>query len=242
MEQQTQPELDDLRSRLKFDYQVVTQMHSPMMEVEAYRNIDDLLAQQNAIDSEEEGYLATHYRVDYRIRTLIERGLYSNKTTVRFDLFANNNYPFSEPGCFVIDSPIPWSPHFLDEHHSICIGPIWEEANGSMLLGELMVHVAKLLNFDEPEYAEPGYGGWNPEAIEYWVTELDRQPLTKNLIYPPLPELVHPVPEPAKQPAGIFVRKKVSGAPSPAIRIRPAGQPQAGASRFRIKSSGTNTR
>ena len=212
-------ELDDIQSRLKLDYQVVTMMRSPLMVVEGYRNVDDVKARRDTIMSEAEGHLATHYRVDYYIKTLIERGRYSNKTSVDFDLFANNNYPFVEPSCFVVDSEMPWSPHFW-RGHPICIGPIWEHAEGNMLLGQLLVHIAKLLNFDEPA-REPGYEGYNGEAIEYWETVLGRQPITKNLRYPVLPDLVlEPSVTAGKHQSKSFVRKKVTGSPANLIRIR----------------------
>ena len=40
---------DELRSRLTFDYQTVMLMSCPMMMVEPYRNLDDLLARRNMI-------------------------------------------------------------------------------------------------------------------------------------------------------------------------------------------------
>jgi hypothetical protein len=236
METQTLPELDDLRSRLRHDYQVVTLMRSPLMVVEAYQSVDDLNTRRNAIQSIAEGHLATYYRVDYHIKTLIGRGLYSDMTTVKFDLFADNDYPLSEPVCKVIDSPMPWSPHFDDEDAPICTGDGWKEAEGHMLLGELMVHVAKLLNFDEPPYKDPTYVGWNGEAIRYWESVLGRQPITKNLPYPVLPVLV---PVPPERPKA-FVKKKVVGAPSPVIKIKTVGQVKPSSMRIKIRPHGSN--
>ena len=66
---------------------------------------------------------------------------------------------------------------------------MWKDSRGKMLFGELVVHVAKLLNFDEIPRSE-NYGGFNPAAAEYWRTKLGRQPITRNLPYPPLPPLV----------------------------------------------------
>ena len=108
---------------------------------------------------------------------MVGPGRYSNETTVRFDLFADNNYPESEPPCFVIESELPWSPHFHPEL-SVCTGDIWDEADGNMLLGELMVHVAKLLNFDEPFTTDVELG-YQPEAARYWVNELGQGPISK---------------------------------------------------------------
>jgi hypothetical protein len=215
-------ELDDIQSRLRFDFQVVSLMSNPLMEVQAFRDVDDLRALRDPITSVDDGHLATHYHVDYNLRTLISRDQYSPRTTVHFDLFANNNYPLTEPSCFVIDTPMPWSPHFW-AGYPICIGDIWEQSEGTMLLGQLFIHIAKLLNFDEPAHT-PGYEGYNGEAIEYWETVLGRQPITPSLIYPRLPDLVY-APLPAPKPARpLFARKSVIGAAPKLIsrRVTPA--------------------
>lgn len=212
---------DLLRSRLRFDYQTVMAMSDPLMSVEAYRNLDDLKARRKPITSEADGHLAVHYRVKYDIKTLLGPGRYSDSTTVRFDLFANNDYPYKEPVCWVIEdeSKTPWSPHFL-EGHWVCIGPIWERAAGQMLLGELMVHIAKLLNFDEPPYENPEYVGWRRDAVEYWVNKLDRQPISKSLVYPPLPRKV-PTPDANQEPKkSAFVKKQVLGPTASPIKLR----------------------
>ena len=234
---------DELRSRLSFDYQTVMLMNCPLMEVEAYRNLDDLKAQRNKITSPEEGHLAVHYRVKYNLKTLVGPGRYSNSTTVRFDLFADNNYPESEPPCFVIDSQVPWSPHFYQEY-AVCTGPLWTEADGNILLGELMVHVAKLLNFDEPisddDDVEPGY---QPEAAKYWVKELSRKPIAK-LVYPQLPHRVPPASVATTAPAphaSAFVKKQIIGSSptesSPAIAFRPATPDVIEPARIRFRQS-----
>src|SRR5262249_50449667 len=76
---------------------------------------------------------------------------------------------------------------------AICLGELWTQARGAMTLGHLIVHICKLLNFDEPD-REPSYGGWNPAAVNYWRTVLKRQPITKGLVYPTLPaEVTHAI-------------------------------------------------
>jgi hypothetical protein len=240
MERRVLPSLDDdIDSRLRFDYQVVTAMSSPLMAVEAYRSLEDLGARRNPVQSVDDGHLATYYRVEYNIKTLAGRGRYSYKTTISYDLFGDNDYPESEPVCFVISKPIPWSPHFHPETGKVCLGDAWEDSEGDMLLGELMAHVARLLNFDEPEYDNPDYVGWNGESIDYWVKERNRQPITKNLPYPILPDLVYlgqeqaaSAPQPApQQPKMVIRREAVSPKPpaaaTPAIRLRQQG-PAAG--------------
>jgi hypothetical protein len=191
--------LEQRQDRLRFDYQVAMQMRSPIMAITAYRNADDLEKRQKPIVSEEDSHLATHYLVDYYVQTLIGPGSYSDKTSVKFDLLANGNYPYSRPGCFVVSSKMPWTPHFR-KNLPICIDhDMWEDAQGKMLLGPLMVHVAKLLNFDEIPRSD-NYGGYNPEAAEYWRTHLNRQPINPHLVYPPLPTEVSLIPAPVMRP------------------------------------------
>jgi hypothetical protein len=178
---------EQLKSRLKFDYLVAMKMRSPVMNVTAYRNADDLEKRRNPIVKEDEGHLATHYLVDYFIRTLVGPDRYSKKTSVMFDLLAGGNYPYTVPGRIVIDSELPWSPHFAKKL-PICIDePMWNESRGTMLFGDLLVHVAKLLNFDEALH-EPDYVGYNPEAVKYWRTQMDLKPIDPHLHYPVLPE------------------------------------------------------
>jgi hypothetical protein len=75
---------------------------------------------------------------------------------------------------------------------------MWSQARGEITLGHLIVHICKLLNFDEPD-REPSYGGWNADAVRYWRKELGRQPITKGLVYPTLPaEVTHAVTIPCK--------------------------------------------
>lgn len=212
-------EKDDLRSRLLLDYRVALRMQNPLMQVTAYRNIDDLKKRRNPIASDQEGHLATHYFVDYQIRTLVGRGIYSDRTGVHVDLHAANNYPFSEPGCWVVEGKMPWSPHFI-KGRPICLGEIWQQARGTMLLGQLLVHIAKLLNFDEVARGG-GYVGYNGEAIEYWKTVLGYQPITKHLLYPELPgEILYTAPA-SPEPQRAFVRK---GLTRGAVQAQP-GQP-----------------
>lgn len=193
--------VQQLQDRLKFDYLVAMKMSCPIMTVTPYRTDEDLQRRRNPIVSEADGRLATHYLVDYNVKTLIDRGVYHDRFSVKFDLLANGNYPYSRPGCYVISSKMPWTPHFR-KNLPICIDHnMWEDAQGKMLLGSLMVHVAKLLNFDEIPRSD-AYGGYTPEAAEYWRANLNRQPINPNLVYPPLPAEISSVPAPAIRPKG----------------------------------------
>lgn len=224
---------EELKSRLLLDYRVTARMHSPLMQVAAYRSFDDLRKRRNPISSEAEGHLATHYLVNYSVKTLTGPGVYSDRTNVRVDLLANNNYPYSDPSCWAFESKLPWSPHFRKSDGWICLGEVWEQSEGAMLLGELLVHIAKLLNFDEAPRGN-GYKGYSREAIEYWKNVLGYAPITRNFPYPPLPvDLLYTGPF-KPEPKKMFVRKSVgTGMPAPA---QPAA-PRAG-SGFRKKSIG----
>jgi len=187
--------LEQRHDRLRFDYAVSMGMRCPIMAITAYRNDDDLEKRRNPLVSEEDGHLATHYLVDYHINTLIGAGAYHDRFSVKFDLLANGNYPYSRPGCHVVSSKMPWTPHFR-KNLPVCIDhEMWEDYQGKMLLGSLMVHVAKLLNFDEIPRSDT-YGGYNPEAAEYWRSQLNGQPINPELCYPPLPSWVSLIPDP----------------------------------------------
>jgi hypothetical protein len=176
-----------LQERLRFDYKVAIGMRSPIMNIAAYHNADDLRARRNTIISEDEAHLATHYRADYYIRTLIGPDHYSECTSVHFDLLANNNYPFSEPSCWIIESQMPWSPVFLRGRPIALLFSEWHNAQGKMLFGHVLIRVAMLLNFDGlPPSSE--YVGYNGEAVHYWRTYLNMRPINPQLPYPVLPE------------------------------------------------------
>jgi len=157
-------------------------MSCELATVSAHRSLDDAMASRGGIATSGEGHLARFYRVEYRIRTLVGAGTYANSTTVVIDLLANGNYPLSEPACWVVSRPMPWSPHFR-EGSVICLGELWKEAKGEILLGHLLSHVAKLLNYDEVARGG-GYVGWNAEAIRYWEHELGGKPITPGIVYP----------------------------------------------------------
>lgn len=175
------------QDRLKFDFLVVINMTSPIMSVAAYRSLEDMKARRNPIVSKDEGSFATHYIADYKIKTLVGEDRHSSSTSVHFDLLAEGDYPFSEPKCWVLSNEIPWTPHFT-KGRPVCTGEIWGEAKGKMLLGQLFIHVAKLLNFDEIPRS-PNYNGYNGAAVRYWKTKLNMQPITPNLVYPVLPDI-----------------------------------------------------
>jgi hypothetical protein len=62
-----------------------------------------------------------------------------------------------------------------------------------MLAAQLVTHVMRLLNCDEPDRGSE-YGGWNPAAAHHWRTVLRKRPLNPDLRYPVLPaDITHAV-------------------------------------------------
>lgn len=136
---------------------------------------------------------ATVYLVSYSLKFLTGPGAFADRVDVRIDLGLSTDYPFTPPDVTVVSRPKPWSPHVLSSSGSVCIGEIWENAGGKMLVAHLVTHVAKVLNCDEPDRG-PTYVGWNAAAVAYWRTVMKREPITKGLMYPlPPPEITHGV-------------------------------------------------
>jgi hypothetical protein len=189
---------EELNSRLRFDWNIAQKMKSPLVSVQAFKNMTVLRRRKHLIMNQEQAHLASAYLVEYRIRSLVGEGKFHDRFEVSIDVLGGENYPYSPPACCVTSRPVPWSPHFLSANGAICLGDLWSQARGAMTLGHLIVHIAKLLNFDEPD-REPSYGGWNPAAVTYWRKVMKRMPVTKALAYPTLPaEVTHAIEIPRK--------------------------------------------
>lgn len=175
---------EELKSRLRLDFQVFQRMQGTIFTGEAYRSKVDLDGRRNPITSVDQGHLATKYRVDFHVKTLIGPGRFANLTTIGVDLEVGN-YPNAEPATWVITKPVPYSPHFK-EGYPVCLGETWERSKGWMLLGQLLVHTAKLLNWDEIGRGG-GYAGWNRAAIDHHQQVYHGRPITPDLVYPMVP-------------------------------------------------------
>ena len=213
---------EELASRLRFDWSITQQMKSALVKTQAFQNMTDLARRRNPIVNPIESHKAAAYLVEYRIRSLIGPGQFRDRFDVSMDLLAGGNYPYTQPACFVISQPVPWSPHFLLGNGTICLGELWTQAHGAITAGHLIIHVAKLLNFDEPD-REPSYGGWNAKAVKYWRHVMKHQPITKGLAYPILPpEITHRVNANAKP----LFRPATPAAPFAPTKtlFRPAGR------------------
>jgi len=173
-----------LQSRLALDYRIVQAMAGKVLRPEAYRTAEDLERRTNQISSERDSHLATRYLVTFRVPTLIGRGRFVDETVIGFDL-AVRDYPYAEPHTWIVSKHVPYSPHFR-ENYPVCIGEVWCEEEGSWLLGHLLRHIARLLNWDEVARGG-GYVGWNRDAVEYHRRTYGNRPLNPGLQYPVLP-------------------------------------------------------
>ncbi len=183
---------EQLADRLRLvDYRLAIDMRCPVMEISAHATKDEATRCANPITRPADAHHAWFYRVGYRIKTLLGPHRYSDPAQdpvqVLINLNANGNYPFSRPESYVIGRVLPWSPHFAPGI-AVCFerpGRVWR-SDGKTTLGHLLLHLARLINFDEV-IADQSYGGYNPDAVKHWRSALHAQPITPDLPYPVLP-------------------------------------------------------
>lgn len=152
-----------------------------------------------------------HYRVVYDFDTLRAPGSRQRPTIVHVAPLVSGDYPTSQPSAWVISDFVPWTPHFAADV-PICHGDHAWIPNRTQLV-DYVVHIGKLLNFDEPAPV-PGYHGYNSQAIEYWQTKMHLQPLDPGLRLPTIR------PEEVIRERGRMRRAQVI--PPPASRFRAA--------------------
>ena len=182
---------EQLRSRLRFDWRVLAEMWGSVIEGRSYASTCHLERRAQPILSLAEAHRATKYRVDYHVPTLVGRGRFAPVTTIGFDLSVGD-YPYQPPATWVVSDHVPYSPHFR-RGAPVCIGDFWGAGRQPVLLAHLVVHVGRLLNWDEVPRGG-GYAGWNRDATEYWRSTY-RRPLNPGLRLPSLPgHLTHGTP------------------------------------------------
>jgi len=179
----------ELAERRQFDFRVVNDMRSPIFDFQAFRTTADLQYDRGRIRRVEDATAASKYKMTLRVPTLIGPGKMAEETIFGVDLDVAD-YPLAEPATWVISNPIPWSPHFA-EGRPICIGSeFWLARKGHVTLGDLVEHVARMLNWDEKGRGS-GYRGWNGEAIDYHKKHYRGRPLNPQLVYPTPPPWIY---------------------------------------------------
>lgn len=186
--------LAEVTSRRGLDYRVVRSTNgNGVLGVSAHRTLNDLrqgrvIEEAAGVRGEAQFYLAAYY-----FPVLIGAGKTTERVLVSFDI-SSGNYPYAEPLAAVLSRPLPWNPHVHPSSGIVCIGETWRMGRGKMLAAQLILHVAKLLNCDEPDRGS-GYVGWNGAAINYWRTVMRKAPVTPGLAYPVPPvDITHGIP------------------------------------------------
>lgn len=202
----------ELQSRLKFDFEVFQETSSSCFTARAHRTPQEAQARMHPLVHASQAHEARAWHLTYTLPTLVGPGQHKAGTEVVLDLLAGGNYPFSTPTAVVVSRPLPWNPHVHPQMGLICQGGFWADAEGQALAVQLAIHIARLLNFDEPDQA--GYDGYNAAAIDYWRRVLQRRPLTPGYPYPMLPShLTHRGESP--RPAQFMVRSTHKPTPPP---------------------------
>lgn len=213
--------------RLRTDYRTIELLDAAdcPIRVTGHRSAADARADRNPVPPGDAAP-PTDYRVVYEFDTLRGPGVRHQPTVVHVAPLANGDYPTTPPTAWVVGGVIPWTPHFAANVPVCHGGHVWTP--NRTLLVDYIVHIGKLLNFDEPKPI-PGYHGYNAAAVAYWGDEMTFQPLDPELRFPSIRA------EDARR-VGVF--RPAKSAPPSAERFRPASAaaPQS-SGRFRGSSS-----
>lgn len=175
----------ELQSRLELDrsqLQALSEDTTAPVTITGHRSLPDAAASRGIVGADEPP--PSVYRVVYAVPTLRGPGqVHRGDTVVTVDLLANGNYPYTPPVARVTGSPAPWTPHF-HARYPICIGGGAWLPTGRRTAVDLVIHIGRLLNFDEPK-PPPSYSGYNGEAIAWWAQQGYRS-LDPGLVWPVL--------------------------------------------------------
>ncbi|MBB5955822.1 hypothetical protein FHS29_002403 [Saccharothrix tamanrassetensis] len=164
-------------------------MRCPTFDFEAYRTSWELEKRINPIRHDEDAAQAKKYRFLLRVPTLVSATEWAAETEIGIDVDVVD-YPRRQPNTFILSTHTPWSPHFKPGA-PVCIGAeSWEARNGHVVLGDLVVHLQRLLNWDEKGRGS-GYQGWNGAAIDHHRRVLGGRPLNASVVYAQLPGWLH---------------------------------------------------
>lgn len=175
----------ELADRRAFDLRVLSDMRCGTFDFEAYRSSSDLETRRHRVKDREAGADVAYYRWIFHIRTHIERTKFANVTEIGVNT-DSTDYPRIAPAVWVLSKDVPWSPHFM-KNTPVCIGSeIWGSRGGYITLGELVIHVARMLNWDESGRG-PDYSGYNRDAARHHAKAYNGKPINPKVRYPVLP-------------------------------------------------------
>lgn len=189
----------ELRQKLAGDYQIMMPLMCPTTpRIRAYATAATARAGKEVTQQEGAAGTATIYDVTYHFPVPVSKTAKTTDVVVRFQLLALGPYPFAEPLVEVVSRPLPWVPH-VSPAGRVCITTAWIRSGGQYLLPELVIHVAKLLNFDEKKMSSD-YSAFREDAVSWWLSTRQGQPINPDLVYPQLPlHLTHGI-----RRAGLF--------------------------------------
>lgn len=181
------------QSRYAFDYEVVRSMlPSEILEVDGFTSREAAEKGHPATEADAKAGRVRLYLVRYTFPMLVGPGERIGGATVFLDI-SSKAYPFEEPSACVVTRPLPWTPHVHPKTGVICQGENFTTSRGRALLAHAIIHIAHILNLDEPDRG-PGYFGYNPDATRYWRESMRCAPLNQGLPYPhPSVEVTHGV-------------------------------------------------
>lgn len=222
----------ELRTRLAFDHKVLQRMEGPALGVTAFLTAADAHRGANPVSRPSEAKPARCFVVELRVPTLVGPDRFSPSTHLRIDA-GGDGFPFKAPVVWHHSGKLPWNSHFA-KGAPACTGINSWSAAGTTLIGHLVIHLARLLNWDEPARGAL-YPGYNRQAAEYHQKRfgLDN-PLDPNVVYPLLPaELLHGDAAPIEEQPSRFRPSAASVTPNRA----PSGRRFAAASPATTPSS-----
>lgn len=178
-----------LRSRRRFEYDVLRAMTGEVVQSTAHADPRAMASGRDPIIDPQHALFATCYVVTLHVPTLVGPTATRRSTTIAINARVPD-YPFAPPLVWAVHRPVPWNPHFHPDTGVFCIADAWDRERGTTLLGDVIVHLARLLNWDE-QRQDRTYVGWNaPAAQQYWQQRA--QPLNRHQPLPRLPrELLH---------------------------------------------------
>ncbi len=210
----SQLSLEALRARLALDYRTMRSLRGAALgRVEAFASPLDLASGREATEAQGLAGFATAYRIEFRfpMRRSAHEALHRARVVVSV---TSRDYPYAEPFVAFERDAIPFCPHVRPVTGHVCLGEAWRVAEGNWLLANLVIHVMKLVNFDEPCTLD----SFSQEAFDYARRVLAGRPLNPDLDYPVMDERVtHSGGSPdALLPASVF-RRSTGFAPRPLL-------------------------
>lgn len=180
--------MHDTIQRRTLDFKILRDMACASFEAEAYKSDVDRRARRNRVNDEAQAGQVSKYRFVLRVPTMVDRDVFAPVTEVGVDTDVPD-YPMKEPATSILSNHTPWSPHFK-QGLPVCVGgEFWLPKRGHVTLGHLVVHLQRLLNWDEKGRG-PGYVGWNGAAVAYHREKYKGAALDPTFTYAKLPDWV----------------------------------------------------